>query len=109
MGDLTTRLAAPGSDEQLEVIVLCELLRQATEHYVSSSGDPRHAMALLMTALPMYAGTIFGTLMVMGEVTQQDTARMAKMVQTNFLQGIKVGLSRASRAAKETGFMGAVQ
>jgi hypothetical protein len=103
---LRSRSAEHGSAEEGEIVFLSNLIRAATADYVTSHPDPRHAMALLMTALPMYAGSLFATLMFTGDVGQQDTARMAKMVAKNFREGIKVGVSRAHRVAQETGFDG---
>ena len=109
MSELKYRTAEHGGADEAEIIHLHQLLRVATADYVTSHADPRQAMAMLMTAMPTYAGVLFGTLMLMGEVSQQDTRRMADSVARNFRSGIKVGLSRAKRAASETGFMGTEQ
>lgn len=104
---MKTMHAGPGSPEQDEVMILHELIRAATADYVTGHADPRHAMALLMSVLPSYSGTLFATLQFMGEVTQGDTARMAKLITKNFREGIKVGLTRATRLARDEGYMGA--
>ena len=107
--DLHLRMAKPGSSEHHEVVLLHELICAATADYVSNHHDPRFAMRLLMSVLPSYAGSLFATLMFMGEVRSQDTARMVKSVGVNFRSGIKVGLNRAKRVASETGYMGTEQ
>ena len=63
--------------------------------------DPRDGIAVLVTAANMYAGAQFGTLMLMGEVTQQDTKRAADMAARNFREGIKVGLAHGRRVETE--------
>jgi|TARA_R100001224_G_scaffold30488_2_gene16778 hypothetical protein len=103
------REAAPGSAQHQEVAALTEMLRSATAGYVTSHPDPRAAMSLLMTSMQSYSGILFGQLLYMGEVPQQDTARAAKMASRNFREGIKVGLARSQRVGREIGFEGTQQ
>ncbi|WP_288989859.1 hypothetical protein [uncultured Sphingopyxis sp.] len=103
------REAAPGSTQHQEVAALNEMLRSATAQYVATHPDPRVAMSLLMTALQSHSGILFGQLLYMGEVPQQDTARAAKMAARNFREGIKVGLARSQRIGREVGFEGTQQ
>lgn len=103
------RKAKPGSEQHKEVAALNEILREATADYVTSHPDPRVAMSLLMTALQSHSGIVFGQLLYMGEVPQQDTARAAKMASRNFREGIKVGLARSQRVGREMGYEGTQQ
>lgn len=103
------RKATGDSAETAEIAMLCETIRQAFEPYVAEHDDPRHPMAMLMTALPMYAGSLFAALVFAGEIDPKALARMAQACAHNFREGHKVGLRRAARVAQETGAFGATQ
>ena len=66
-----------GSSTHIEVVAVCEMIRKATARYVTEARDPREALAVLMTALPNYAGTLFATLMLTGDINPQEQARAA--------------------------------
>jgi hypothetical protein len=64
--------------------------------------DPVHMTALLMSALPTFAGVLFGELVISGIAKDADQKRTADSAARNFRQGVKVGKARAVRIARET-------
>lgn len=109
MSEGSVKTAAGDSDEMADVRLIIDLIQPALAKYVANHADPRQAMAYMITALPLYAGTAFANLVFMGDMDQAQKARMAKACSHNFRQGVEVGLRRASRVMRETGAMGATQ
>lgn len=97
------RQADPGGKDHEIVALMCDAMRSAT--VPGPAADPIHHSALLMTAAAAFAGSIAGTLIVAGllDDSRSEKHRLAKNFETNFLEGIKVGIARATRLAQAEG------
>lgn len=103
-GELKSRVLAEVDPMYQLVIDMVEAMRAATAPLTAQAEDPRDAMSAIMTAASMFAGAQFGTLLLLGEVRQQDIRRAAEAAARNFREGVKVGTNRAARvAAQEVG------
>lgn len=97
--EMKVGLAQLGDPEFETIIGMVEHLRASTVDLILGAPDPIHAHAQLMTACAMYAGTLFGTLLVAGNAKEQDKRRAAETVTRNFRTGIDVGRRRGMRVA----------
>lgn len=95
-----TRIAEGGSVEHNQVVAISQVFQQALSEALEGRTDP-HELALAMTAASMFAGTIAGTLISVGLLTDKDKRRVTEMMARNFRSGIDVGKRRAMRIAEE--------
>ena len=100
--DVELKIAQPGSVEHDDTSEIITALHHATADLRLNADDPVHMTSLLMTALPTFAGILFGELVVMGIAKDSDQKRTADSAARNFRQGAKVGKARAMRLARET-------
>jgi hypothetical protein len=96
--DIQLRMTQQGDPEFAEVVMFAEAIRAALAPLIM---DDPNRVAKAMTAACMFAGTMFGTLIVMGLATDQDTKRTADSMRANFRSGIDVGKKRALRLEAE--------
>jgi hypothetical protein len=85
-----------------QIIAVVEFIRVTTfKGIIEPSENQLGARSMLMTAAEMFAGMIFGELMVAGFVSGKDRKRALEMARKNFNEGIKVVEARAKRIAAE--------
>lgn len=99
--EIQTRMLGPNDPLQGLVMEMVSAMHAIAGPLTQAAGDPRDGISALMTAASMYAGSQFGTLLVLGAVDQKDTRRAVEAAGRNFREGIKVGLTRAARIEAE--------
>ncbi|MFE8106951.1 hypothetical protein [Sphingomonas melonis] len=104
--ELQTRELAQGDVLHGMILELLNAMKLATTPYMSMADDPRDAMSAVMSAASMLAGAQFGSLMVLGAVSPQDTRRAVEAAGRNFREGIKIGQSQAARIEREANIGG---
>jgi hypothetical protein len=101
MADLEMRVAAAGDAQHARLVAMVEMFSAALAAFVGENdGDPNE-LGLAIAAASMFAGTLFGSLIVAGIAKDRDTRRVAKGVDRNFRTGIDVGKERALRVITE--------
>lgn len=96
------RIATAGDDEFAQIIAMVEVIHKATAPLISESLNARQAHGYLMVAAAMFAGSICGSMIVLGDVRDQDKKRMTDSMARNFREGIDVGKRRTARILTET-------
>lgn len=97
--EVELRVAASGSEDWALVAEMAEYMRMAITPLMERVEDPRHFLALAMTAGVMFGGTHYGMLIAMGDMpdNKRQLRKSLEMVSRNFKSGIDVGIRKATR------------
>lgn len=90
-------LRAADGGEKAVIAELLEGIRLATSEFVEGAEDKANAVAQVITACGLYAGVQFANLLLVGEADKRSTSRVAKLLDTNFRQGVKAGQAIAAQ------------
>lgn len=90
------------ASDQNEIFAMCELLRSAAAPVLAGSIDTidPNQIAKMHAAAAVFAGILFGELIVFGLAREQDKRRAADGVAKNFRSGIDIGKKHALRVAE---------
>lgn len=99
--EIKIKLLDAGSADHDSIIQMVEIYRMATVANMAGEGTDPNELARAMVAAVIYAGSIFGALIVAGFATDQDKRRACDSMVRNFRSGIEVGKIKATRLAKE--------
>lgn len=91
-----------GDPRQLEIIALCNIMRDMTAQWVARQPDPIHAKLMLATAASTFAGINVGELIAAGVPLGPQKARMTADAMSNFREGIGIGEEFGKRILAQT-------
>ena len=97
--DVEFRVASSESENWALVAEMAEHMRMAISPLIDRVEDPRHFLALAMTAGVVFGGTHYGMLVAMGDMpdNQRQLRESLEMVSRNFKSGIDIGVRKATR------------
>lgn len=97
--DLKVRVLEQGDEQFDEMAIAVELYRSIMAAAVESPTP--NDLSTHMSAAMVFAGTIFGSMIIGGIVRDQDKRRAVESAAHNFREGIEIGKRRALRIMQE--------